>query len=223
MARILSVILLALALVACDTPAPTPAAAPTDTPIIEPTDTPEPVVEPTNTPEPEPTDTPESVEEPEATATPEPEEEPIETPAPEEEAAAVADFDSGGLGQSGDWWETNYGAGESAFGFLRHGDYDLMFLNGNAAYVERQWERPVPLDEAQLVMESMIPADSVEIEIYSPEGSPETTVYLYRSESLVERFDADDFIGGEPGEFIILYNIYEDGVHRAIVATGNNP
>lgn len=214
MARILLVILLALALVACDTSAPTPAAAPTDTPIIEPTDT----------PEPEPTDTPESVEEPEPTTTPEPEEEPIETPAPEEEAAAVIDFDSGGLGQSRDWWETQYGAGESdGFLFTKHGDYDLLFTNDNAAHIERQWGDPLPAGDARFIAETLMPADAVHLETYSPEGRPETTVHLYRSELLAERFGDSDFVGGEPGEFIILYSAFDGGVSRVIIGIGNNP
>lgn len=192
-------------LVACNSSTPAPTAAPVDAPVVEPTDTPEPAVEL------------------EAEATQEPEAEPTNTQEAEAEPESIP-FDSGGLGQPRDWWEANYGAGESdGFLFTKHGDYDLLFSNDNAAHIERQWEDPLPADDARFIAETLMPADAVHLETYSPEGRPETTVHLYRSELLAERFGDDDFIGGEPGEFIILYSTFDAGVSRIILGIGNNP
>jgi hypothetical protein len=61
------------------------------------------------------------------------------------------------------------------------------------------------------------------LEVYNPEGQPERTVTLYMSEALKGRFRPDQFIGGEPGQFIVFYEVNEGRVTLLVIAIGNNP
>ena len=78
-------------------------------------------------------------------------------------------------------------------------------------------------EEALAEGQQFAPVDASQLETYSPDGRPETMVNLFISPSLVERFEADVFIGGQPGNFTIQYNIVEGQITRMIVALGNNP
>lgn len=181
-------------------PAPTSTLAPTNT--VGPTDTPA----PTNTQE--------------STATPVPTEPPQPT-------ATLDPFQSGGLGLSRETWEDRHGKPErtvSSFVFYA-GDYSILFLEGKVWHLEQQWntQNAITPEDARFVGEQLAPADRQFIETYSPEGRPEATVNLYFSASLKERFSPDLFIGGEPGNFVIQYNVHDAGVTRMIIALGNNP
>jgi hypothetical protein len=59
-----------------------------------------------------------------------------------------------------------------------------------------------------------------------------TTVNLYHSEWLEGRFPATMeikgkkwpvWVGGEPGDFTLQYNVYHGQAHSLIIALGNNP
>lgn len=133
---------------------------------------------------------------------------------------------SGGLGLSQAEWERDHKErGKDLFGVKYDDAYTVIFRKGNVSYIERQWRTSNAVNEAQVVTEiqSLIPGDSELIRTYSPEGRPETTVRLYRSDYLKSRFGSDAWVGGEPGNFIGQYNKYEHGVTRMIISTGNNP
>lgn len=143
-------------------------------------------------------------------------------------------YRSGGLGLSQSDWEKNHT--ETALDYMTMGTgydykYDVMFQAGNVWGIERQWSTSefASTDEVEAESQTLIPTDSQFIETYSPDGRPETIVNLYFSESLKSRFKDGDSLfgswwaGGEPGNFIVLYNVYDGEVGRMIIAIGNNP
>ena len=154
---------------------------------------------PTDTPEPQPTNTPEATLEP---------------------------FPSGGLGLSRAEWDQQHTEGDTTFGMVEYDDgkYSVTFADGNIQYLERVFtdDQP-PLDAARAEAQTLIPEDSQFLETYSPEGFLELTVDLYMSEALRERFDANWFIGGDPGNFIVIFGVFDGRVPRIVIATGNNP
>lgn len=169
-----------------------------------------------------------------ATSTPLPTPAPINTPTPEsvvtEEIVIpqVETFDSGGLGLSKTEWEQVHTETELDYapvGTGYDGKYDVVFQEGNVWFIERQWrtDDAITPDVVELESQNLIPVDSQLIETYSPEGRPETIVNLYLSESLKSRFSTDLWIGGEPGNFTVQYNVYDGKVTRLIITTGNNP
>ena len=221
---------------------PTDTPVPTDTPTIEPTNTPQPTatpVPPTDTPTIEPTNTSvPSTNTPtrEPTNTPIP---PTNTPEPTDEPVLVSDngngYLSGGLGLSKADWDSSHtetNLDYQPFGTGYDNIYDVAFQIGNVWYIDRQWDTNnfVTLDVAEIVGQSLIPADSQLVETYSPEGIPEIIVNLYFSESLKSRFRNEDetlfgnwWFGGEPGNFIVSYSVYDGEVARMVIGIGNNP
>ncbi|MFN8463916.1 MAG: SH3 domain-containing protein [Caldilineaceae bacterium] len=139
--------------------------------------------------------------------------------------SAVSAFQSGGLGQPQSWWRAKYGAGVKSYGFVRYGVRDVMFSDDDkAAYIEISFDPPISAEEARSVGESLLPRDSVLQDTYSPPNREETLVGLYYSPSLAKQFASDDvWIESEPGQFIVLYDVYQEGVTRVIAASGNNP
>ena len=199
----------------------TEAARPTDTPLLpKPTDTPL----PTNTPKPtntsEPTNTPQPAETP-VLPTPSP------TMTPSQEPTTIPDdFASGGLGLSQETWEQAHTQSSTGPGSYVNYDgerYSVIFMDGNIWQLERNFADKPTLDESRVEGASLIPEDSQLVETYSPEGFPELIVDLYLSESLKGRFESDVWIGGEPGNFIVIYGVYDDRVPRIVIGTGNNP
>lgn len=128
-------------------------------------------------------------------------------------SAVESTFASGGLGQEEAWWNANHGSD----------GYITRVIDGKIYSIERQWSTEVTPDVALAEGELLMPADAVPVETYTPAGRPETTVHLYMSPSLAERFEPDSFIGGEPGNFIILYKTFDGEVPVMIMALGNNP
>lgn len=129
-------------------------------------------------------------------------------------------------------WESNHAKTDLDYQPMGQGydnKYGVMFQVGNVWFIERQWgNNRADMDAVEIESKGLIPSDSDYIETYSPEGSPEIIVNLYHSESLKDRFkDEDSFsgwwTGGEPGDFTIIYNVYDGLVGRMIIATGNNP
>ena len=191
----------------------TEAARPTDTPL--PTNTPKPTntSEPTNTPQPAETPVP---------PTPSP------TMTPSQEPTTIPDdFASGGLGLSQETWEQAHTQSSTGpGGYVNYDDesYSVVFMDHNVWTLERNFGDNQPtLDEARVEGSSLIPEDSQLVETYSPEGFPELTVDLYLSESLRDRFESDVWIGGELGNFIVIYGVFDEKVPRIVIGTGNNP
>ena len=188
----------------------------------KPTNTLQPTV--TSTLTPIPTGTPEPTSKPAPTNTPTPERTPTDTP----DLADISEdvFDSGGLGLAKAAWEKEHReTGKDILGPIYDERYIIIFIGNNIQYIERQWStnNSVTSEAVETESKNLIPADSQLIETYSPEGRPETIVNLYLSESLKSRFDADWWIGGEPGNFTVQYNVLDGKVTRMIIATGNNP
>lgn len=195
---IYSVVGVALLLAACVAPT---SVTPTETPAqaVTMADTPA----PTDTPVPLPTDTPL----PTSTATTEP-----------------TSFESGGLGlQTVDFEKSHVQTGTDIMGAIYDNNLIVSFQNDRVWYIEQQWGSGASAtpEEAEAIGETLIPADSVLVETYSPDGRPETTVKLYMSESLRTYFG--EWNGGEPGNFIVQYNTIDGAVTRLVISTGNNP
>jgi len=133
---------------------------------------------------------------------------------------------SGGLGLSKSDWERKHSVTGLDFGTMGTGydhKYDVMFQVGNVWYIESQWSanNAVTVDVIKAEVQNLIPADNKFIKTYSPEGRSETIVNLYYSESLKNRFN--QWVGGDPGNFIVMYNKWDYGITRMIIAIGNNP
>lgn len=142
-------------------------------------------------------------------------------------------FLSGGLGLAKNEWENAHElTGDDVFGAIYDEKYIVAFQVDTVWYIEQQWttENALTPEEVEAESQNLIPADSILVETYSPEGTPETIVNLYFSESLKTRFNDEDssfgswWTGGEPGNFTVQYNQYEGiGITRMIIALGNNP
>jgi len=156
-----------------------------------------------------------------------PKPEPTETPEPTNTPGTTLEpFPSGGLGLSKAEWDQQHTEGDTAYGMVEYDDgkYSVTFADGNIQYLERVFADDQPtLDAARAEAQALIPEDSQFLETYSPEGMPEMAVDLYVSESLKERFDDSWFTGGEPGNFTVIYGVFDDRVPRIVIATGNNP
>ena len=148
------------------------------------------------------------------------------TPVP---TATTVQFVSGGLGLTSSGWERLYGTGASTdLGAVKYADtYEVYFQDSKAWHIEREWgeETRVGLTEARDECRQLIPADAVLVRTYSPDGMPELVVDLYMSASLIEQFGAQDslWIGGEPGNFVLVYGVSEGAVGRMVAGLGDNP
>ncbi|QDV38864.1 hypothetical protein ElP_68230 [Tautonia plasticadhaerens] len=136
-------------------------------------------------------------------------------------------------------WERTHGALEQEVaGFFHYEDesYAVMYLDGNVRHVERTWgdAGAVTPTKARSAAKSLIPRDAKLVRSYrSQTGRP---VELYTSASLKERFRAAEtpegepespWIGGKPGDFIVIYRVYRfrsgDRVTSIVASIGNNP
>jgi hypothetical protein len=186
-----------------NTPIPTDLPHPTDTPIL--TSTPISTNTPTITPS--------------ATKTP------LPTNTPTIPSTEVS-LESGGLGLFTAEWEQNHERTELDWGIGTGYDnvYDVLFLEDKVWIIYRNFDIPATLDEIDLASTQLIPFDSEYIETYTPEGRPETTVIVYKSNFLTTRFDSDFWSFAEPGVFIVQYKTYEDfGIGDMIISIDNNP
>ena len=137
-------------------------------------------------------------------------------------------FISGGLGLSQQEWEQRYGPGSQSEtpGYLWYqGTYLVSFQESNVWYIEQRWspENAATVDVARAQGAGLIAADSQYIQTYNPEGRPDLVADLYLSQSLISRFSGDVWVGGQPGNFIVAYNISDFGVTRMVITVGNNP
>ncbi|MCA1633222.1 MAG: hypothetical protein LC785_06020 [Acidobacteria bacterium] len=141
-------------------------------------------------------------------------------------------YASGGLGLDRAEWERSHGNGTPdnpgspmMFGY-EGGKFQVQFSSvrsGNVEYIERVWgdRNAVPIEEAREESKQFIPADAKFVKTYTSRSG--STVDQYRSESLKGRFSDDDWTGGKPGDFIILYRNQTGRTTTFIIGTGNNP
>jgi hypothetical protein len=145
---------------------------------------------------------------------------------------ASLSLSSGGLGLDRAEWERMHGGGKSDnpdstmyFGY-ENGKFVVQFSklkSGNVSYIERVWgdRNAVSIEEARSESKQFIPADAKFVKTYTSRGG--STVDLYTSEALKGRFAAAEFIGGKPGDFIILYRNQTGLTTTFIAGVGNNP
>ncbi len=141
----------------------------------------------------------------------------------------VSAYKSNGLGLDRATWESSHGkASEDGTSFLRYENdkFAVMFSAsklGNANHIERVYEdrNAVPIADARVESKSFIPADANFVRTYTSRS--DSTIDLYTSESLKNRFSESDFIGGKAGDFIVLYRNQTGKVTTFIIAIGNNP
>jgi hypothetical protein len=154
---------------------------------------------------------------------------PIASPQPMFSAPTYA---SCGLGLAQADWERLHGSGRPdnasspMFFEYENGKFQVQFSeirSGNVEYIERVWgdRNAVPLEDARRDSKNFIPADAKFVRTYTSRS--ESTIDLYTSESLKARFSASDFIGGKPGDFIILYRNQTGRTTTFIISVGNNP
>jgi hypothetical protein len=120
-------------------------------------------------------------------------------------------------------WEAHYGAPGENLGYQVYGDWELMpFPADRVRNIERLYDPYAPLTVVQADVATILPADAQRVRSYSPELSPEINVDLYASPSLATLLPVDAWPNAEPGQFIVIYFVYPEGVSRVIVATGND-
>lgn len=141
-------------------------------------------------------------------------------------------YASGGLGLDQTEWERGHGTGKPdnasspMFYGYEDGKFQVQFSkvrSGNVEYIERVWgdRNAVPIEEARQESKQFIPADAKFVKSYTSRSG--STVDLYASESLKGRFTDEDWTGGKPGDFIILYRNQTGKTTTFIISTGNNP
>jgi hypothetical protein len=135
-------------------------------------------------------------------------------------------FASGGLGLARSDWEHLHGrpVKEDEFVHYESGSLVVAFMEDNVWHLERVWGdlAAVSLETAQDVSQRFIPTDAHFVQRYTARG--ERPVDLYLSETLRSRFSADRWMGGSPGNFIVLYRTRTDGfVTSLVIGIGNNP
>jgi uncharacterized protein YraI len=135
---------------------------------------------------------------------------------------AKALFASGGLGLDKTSFEkTHTATGKDTIGIVYDANLIVAFNEDDKVwYIEQQWS-DADAKTIEVWSKMLMPTDATLIKTYSPTGRPETTVMLYMSESMKDRFDL--WVGGEPGNFIVQYNTYSGRVTRSIISVGNNP
>lgn len=205
--------------------APTPTLPPPTTTPLPPTATPVPPT-PTLTPVP-PTPTPRP---PTPTVTPRPPTQPPPPSAPTSAPAppAAPAFRTGGLGQTQAEWEVAHGKpfrDNPSLKSYQNDQYLVIYLEGRILNLTRQWgdRNPQSREAAREEARSLMPRDAQFVSNTTARGSG-NPVEIYRSESLAPLFPPGNFVGGAPGDFVIIYQINAAGrVTSAILGIGNNP
>lgn len=144
---------------------------------------------------------------------------PTNTPKP-----TLVSFPSGGLGLDISVWEkTHTRTKKGVLGIIYDSIYEVINIDGRVEYIEYQQKNPLTPTEAQTLAQTFFPFDAQMIKTYSPPDRSETTVHLYYSAALAPRFEDKWWIGGDPGQFTLQYNVFKGQITRFIIATGNNP
>lgn len=135
-------------------------------------------------------------------------------------------LESGGLGLFTSEWEQNHERTELDWGIGIGYDnaYDVLFQQEKVWIIYYTFDVPATVDDIELLSSQLIPFDNEYIETYTPDGRPETTVIVYKSDFLTTRFDADFWDYADPGVFTVQYNTYEGfGIGDMIVGLDDNP
>lgn len=120
-------------------------------------------------------------------------------------------------------WRARYGEPTERFGYQVFGAWEVLKLPGERVrHMERLYDPSVTLATAQADVAAMMPPDATFVRAYSPEASPEIKVSLYASPALAAQLPADAWTNAEPGQFVVIYFEYPEGVSRAIIASGND-
>lgn len=134
-------------------------------------------------------------------------------------------YNSGGLGQSRAEWELMHGAPTS----VPDGDtyeqqlFSASYLDGRLNHIEYYFPTPTTLAAARIKSKRLIPSDAELVKTYTTTDT-NRLIDLYHSPSLAERFTTVDlWIGGKPGDFIVLYRQNYAQVTSIVLGLGNNP
>ncbi len=77
------------------------------------------------------------------------------------------------------------------------------------------------LDFATGAMKPLLPSDTKLVRTYTARSG--NAVDLYHSAALAALFPPEEFMGGEPGDFTVIYRLASGKVSSFLMATGNNP
>lgn len=206
--------------------APTPSAGPAHAaapvPTVAPTTKPAPTEKPPTvapTAKPAPTSTPQpTAPAPSAATVNQP------TTAPSKAAAA---FKTGGLGMTRADWEKVYQKPEkeqSGFFTYANGNYFVGYVDDRLWHLEHSWgdQNAKSREFAEGAATPFLPADGKKVQEYKSTGSG-STVVLYHSDGLAALFAPESFIGGEPGDFVVIYRDITGKVTGFVIGLGNNP
>jgi hypothetical protein len=119
-------------------------------------------------------------------------------------------------------WRARYGEPVERFGYQVFGTWEILTMDDLTWQIERIYDPPVPVTAALADAATLLPADATLLRTYSPDGRPETIVDLYVSPSLAQLLPAAAWIGGDPGQFVVIHHDYPEGESRIIIAAGNN-
>lgn len=144
--------------------------------------------------------------------------------------------DSDGVGLSRSDWDQQHGSPTESDRYqssYEGGRYIAKFEDENIRHLEYTWgnNNAVSLETARSHAKLLMPHDSKFLRTYIPREA--RLVDLYSSESLKTRFISaaalpgcefkSPWIGGKPGEFLVLYRMDKDRVTSIVIAIGNNP
>jgi hypothetical protein len=154
---------------------------------------------------------------------------PSTTPTPSTGAPASTSQPSRhvGLGSTLADWERVQGKqsrDDAGFKQYQGGSLIVAVLGDRLNYVERSYSTaglPPLLDDAKKTAATIYPEDAVFVRTYTTDTGRE--VDLFKSESLAKSMPGEQWSGGEPGNFIVIYRVTSGRVTSFVVATGNNP
>lgn len=133
---------------------------------------------------------------------------------------------SRGLGLSRQQWEQQH-TESSRYGTMveyDEGKYSVIFTDNKISRLEIAFRGVQPtLEDARIIAQPFFPTDAQHLQTYHPDGFPELTVDLYYSKFLEAEFDTKSFVGGNPGEFIAIYGVFDGRVPTIVIGLGNNP
>ena len=152
----------------------------------------------------------------------------VPTAASAAQTTAAPHYASGGLGLTQSEWESTYGKPARDNGTIKsyaNDQYIIIYLDGRIMHLERVWGDNAPQSQefALGAVRPHFPRDARVIESYTAprSGNP---VDRYHSESLAALFPPANFVGGEPGDFVVIYRLNAAGqVTSAVIGIGNNP
>lgn len=113
---------------------------------------------------------------------------------------------------------------DAGFRQYQGGTLIVSVADNRLNYVEYSYKNaglPPLVDEAKKKAATIYPEDAVLVRSYDARsGNP---VDLFKSASLAAALPKEEWSGGEPGNFIVIYRVTTGRVTSFVVATGNNP